>query len=75
MSFFKRLVIKNVGNTDRIIRVIPFLIFTYVYYTGLLSGTSLIILGVVSIALLFTSITGLCSIYAMFGISTSKNQP
>jgi hypothetical protein len=40
--------------------------------TGSISGVTAIVAGVVSVMLLFTAITGLCSIYSMFGVSTCK---
>lgn len=72
MSLLKKLTTRNVGSFDRIIRALPFALFIYVLITGALAGTPLIALGVISIMLLVTSITGMCSIYAMLGMSTCK---
>ena len=73
MSLWKRLTTPNVGTTDRILRALPFAVFVYIWTTGALTGAPLIVLGIVSAMLLLTAITGLCSIYAMLGISTRKS--
>lgn len=70
MSFLQRLTTRNVGTADRIIRTLPMVAFVYLWATGRMSGTGLVILGVISAMLLFTAITSRCSIYALFGIGT-----
>lgn len=72
MSLWTKLTTRNVGSIDRILRAIPFAIFVYVFFAGGLSGAPLVILGVLSTMLLVTSVTGMCSIYAIFGWSTCK---
>lgn len=72
MSLMKRLTTPNVGAVDRVLRALPFALFLYCYATGALTGGALIALGVVSAMLLLTAVTGLCSIYAMLGISTRE---
>lgn len=74
MSFLKRLTTRNVGTPDRIIQTLPFIAFAYVWATGAVAGTALIVFGVISVMLLFTAITSRCSIYAMFGIGTCPLQ-
>lgn len=74
MSFLKRLTTRNVGTTDRIIRTLPSVAFAYVWATGAVTGTALVVFGVISAMLLFTAITSRCSIYAMFGIGTCPLQ-
>lgn len=39
---------------------------------GVVRGAPGIILGIVALALLFTSLTGFCSLYVPFGISTVR---
>lgn len=70
MSILKRLTTRNVGTPDRILRTLPALAFAYVWATGTVTGTALIVFGVVSAMLLFTAITARCSIYAILGIGT-----
>lgn len=74
MSMLKRFTTRNVGTADRIIRTLPALAFAYVWATGAVTGTALIVLGVISAMLLVTAITSRCSIYAMFGLSTCPLQ-
>ena len=73
MSLRERLTTPNVGAFDRALRTAPFLVFLYVWATGALGGAGLVVLGVASVMLLVTAVTGLCSIYALFGLSTRKS--
>lgn len=63
---------KNMGITDRVIRVIIALIIVLLYFTKVITGT----LGIVLIALagifVLTSFISFCPIYAPFGLSTCK---
>ncbi|MDH5413242.1 MAG: DUF2892 domain-containing protein [Flavobacteriaceae bacterium] len=63
---------KNMGNTDRVIRVIIAVIIVLLYFTKVITGT----LGIVLIALagifVLTSLISFCPIYAPFGLSTCK---
>ena len=72
MSLIKRFTTKNVGNLDRIIRIIPLIAFIYIWQTDILSGIGLWALGIIAVMLAFTAITARCSIYAMLGLSTCK---
>lgn len=64
---------RNMGTTDRIIRLIVVAIIAILYFTGEISGTAAIILGVVAVAFLVTSLIGWCPSYLPFGISTRKS--
>ncbi len=61
---------KNIGSSDKIIRIIAALLFAALYFTGTVTG----ILGIILIALaavfVLTVIFGTCPIYLPFGIST-----
>ena len=72
MSIMKKLTTRNVGGFDRVLRALPFVGFLYAFASGALTGVPLIAFGVVSAMLLLTSVTGMCSIYAMLGLSTCK---
>jgi len=63
---------QNMGTVDRIIRLAIVVIIAALYYTGQLSGTVAIVLGIVAIAFLLTSLIGWCPSYVPFGISTRK---
>ncbi len=65
---------KNMGTTDRIIRVIIAVIITVLYFTGILQGTLGVILLVLAGILVLTSLISFCPLYAPFGISTCKTK-
>ncbi|MCB1517894.1 MAG: DUF2892 domain-containing protein [Hyphomicrobiaceae bacterium] len=70
---FKRLFLtRNVAWWDRILRLIPAAIALWAYLAGQLNGPLAFAFGVVSAMLLVTSLTGTCSIYGMFGLSTLR---
>jgi len=62
----------NMGTTDRIIRLIIAVIIAALYFSGQISGTVAIVLGIVAIAFVVTSLVGWCPMYLPFGISTRK---
>lgn len=63
---------KNMGITDRIIRIILAIVVLVLYLTDQLSGLALIILGILAIIFLLTSLIGFCPLYVPFKISTKK---
>ena len=60
----------NMGTTDRIIRTVVALGIGALWYTGRISGTLAIILGVVAVMFLVSSFISWCPAYAPFGFST-----
>ena len=60
------------GNIDRAIRTLIAVMVGILYYTGVISGTTAIILGVLAIVFLLTSLVSSCPLYMPFGISTRK---
>ena len=67
--------IKNMGTADRVIRTLIALVIAVLYFTGKISGTLAIVLGIVAIAFLVTSFVGWCPSYLPFGLSTRKPPP
>lgn len=63
---------KNIGMTDRIIRLIIAAIIAILYATEVISGTIGIVLLIIAAILIFTSIFSFCGLYTLFGISTCK---
>jgi hypothetical protein len=63
---------KNMGTIDRVIRFIFAAAVAVLYFTGVISGTLAIILGILAVVLLLTSIVGFCPLYAPFKLSTVK---
>lgn len=60
---------KNIGTTDRIIRVIVGISLFFVM-RSLDNNTVQIVLFVASVLTIFTALTGWCGIYKIFGINT-----
>jgi hypothetical protein len=65
---------QNMGVTDKIIRLIVVAIIAALYFTGQITGTAAIILGIIAVAFLVTSLIGWCPSYVPFGISTKKEE-
>ena len=65
---------KNMGNTDRIIRVLIAIIVAGLYFTETISGTTALILGALAIVFLLTSLISFCPLYLPFGIRTHKSK-
>ncbi len=63
---------QNMGTVDKTIRLIVVAIIAVLYFTGQITGTAAIILGIIAVAFLLTSIIGWCPSYVPFGISTKK---
>lgn len=63
---------KNMGSADRAIRTLIALAIVVLYFTGGISGTLALVLGVVAVAFALTSFLGFCPSYVPFGISTRK---
>lgn len=63
------------GNLDRILRFVIAVVIAGLYYTNVISGTTAIILLVVSVAFIITSFIGFCPLYTPFGIRTKRTNP
>jgi hypothetical protein len=63
---------KNMGSVDRIVRAVFAVAVAVLYFTGMISGTVAIILGVLALVFLATSIVGTCPLYIPFKLSTNK---
>ena len=63
---------KNMGTADRVIRTAIGVAIGLLYFTGKISGTLAIVLGIVAIAFIVTSFVGWCPSYLPFGLSTRK---
>jgi hypothetical protein len=64
----------NMGTIDRVIRLILALIIAGLFFTGQISGTAAIILGIVAVVFLVTAIVGFCPAYLPLGLSTRKGE-
>ncbi len=63
---------KNMGGTDRMLRIILAVVFAILYFTGIVTGTVGIILLVLGGVLLLTSVVSFCPLYVLLGIRTCK---
>jgi hypothetical protein len=63
---------QNMGSADRVIRFLIAVAIAVLYFTGTLSGTLAIVLGIVAVAFFATSLLGWCPTYLPFGLSTRK---
>lgn len=66
---------KNMGTADRAIRTLIAIAIAVLYFTGTISGTLAIVLGIVAVTFLVTSLIGWCPSYLPFGLSTRKTAP
>ena len=60
----------NVGTTDRIVRLAVALLIAVLYFTGVISGTVALILGILAVVFALTSFVAFCPLYRPFGLST-----
>lgn len=65
---------RNMGNLDRLIRIILAILVIILYISGQITGTALIILGLVAAIFIATSFLGYCPLYHILGISTKKSK-
>ncbi|MBK9212820.1 MAG: DUF2892 domain-containing protein [Saprospiraceae bacterium] len=65
---------KNMGATDKLIRIILAVLVAVLYYTGVIGGTTAIILGLLAMVFLLTSFISFCPLYLPFGISTVEKK-
>ena len=65
---------KNMGNADRIIRVIIAAVIAILFFSEVITGTIGIVLLVLGAVFLLTSFVSFCPLYAPFGVSTCKTK-
>lgn len=63
---------KNMGNTDRIIRVLLAAIVAVLYLTNVIGGTLALVLGIAAGIFILTSLVSFCPLYPVFGINTCE---
>jgi hypothetical protein len=61
---------KNMGNTDRIIRLIVAALFAILYFTNTVTGTFGIILLVLAGVFILTSLVSFCPLYTLVGFNS-----
>ncbi|HAH54423.1 MAG TPA: DUF2892 domain-containing protein [Flavobacterium sp.] len=65
---------KNMGTTDKIIRISIAILIGVLYYTETISGTTALVLGLFAVIFAITSLVSFCPLYLPLGISTCKKK-
>ena len=65
---------KNMGTTDKVIRILVAAIIAILYLTNVLTGTLGIVLLIVAVILVLTSLVGFCPLYLLLGINTNEKK-
>ena len=65
---------KNMGNMDKVIRVLIALVIGVLVFAEVLTGTLAIVLLVLAGIFVLTSVIGTCPLYLPFGASTCKKE-
>ena len=65
---------KNMGKTDRIIRVVIAVIIAGLYYGGYISGTLGLVLLILAAVFVLTSLVSFCPLYVPLGLSTCSDK-
>lgn len=63
---------KNMGTADRVVRTVLALAIAGLYFTGKITGTLAIVLGILALAFLVSSLVAWCPSYPLLGFSTRK---
>ena len=63
---------RNMGNTDKGLRIIVAIAVALLYYFNVIEGTLAYILMAVAVIFLLTSLINFCPLYKVFGINTCK---
>ena len=61
---------KNMGNLDKIIRIIVAIAFAGLYFGGVITGTMGIVLLVLGAVFVLTSLVSFCPLYTLVGLNT-----
>lgn len=65
---------KNMGSTDKLIRVLIAVAIAVLYYLEMISGTLAIVLLAFAVIFLLTSLVSFCPLYTIFGMNTCKKE-
>jgi hypothetical protein len=61
---------KNMGNADKMVRVLLAAVIAVLYFTNIISGTLAIVLLVLAGIFVATSLISFCPLYALVGLNT-----
>lgn len=74
LQYKSKVMKKNMGGADKIIRVIIAAVIAILYFTNILPGTLGLVLLILAGVFVLTSLVGFCPLYLPFGIKTNKDQ-
>lgn len=63
---------KNMGNTDKGIRILIALVIALLYFFNVIEGTLAYVLMAIAIVFLVTSFVNFCPLYTLIGVNTCK---
>lgn len=63
---------KNMGNTDKGIRVLIAVVIALLYFFNIIEGTTAYVLMALAIVFLVTSFINFCPLYTLIGVNTCK---
>ncbi len=65
---------KNMGTSDKVIRILIALIIGVLYFTHVITGTLGIVLLIAAIIFVLTSLVSFCPLYVLLGINTCRKK-
>ena len=69
-----RVMKRNMGTTDKIIRLLLAALIAVLYFTGVLPAPVALIAGVIALIFIITSFLSFCPLYVPFKINTRKKK-
>jgi len=64
----------NMGTTDRVIRILVAILFSVLYFAGVIQGATGIVLLILAVMFLVTGILAYCPLYIPLKIDTRKKE-
>ena len=61
---------KNMGSTDRVVRLVIAAVVAFLYFTNVVTGTLGLVLLILGVVFALTSFISFCPLYAPFGLNT-----
>lgn len=65
--------IKNMGSTDKIIRLSVAAVILILFALDKITGTLAVVLGIIAVIFALTSLINFCPLYKVLGINTNKS--
>lgn len=65
---------KNMGTTDKTLRIILAIVFAVLIYFDVITGTAAWVLGILAVVFVLTSLMGFCPLYVPIKLNTGKKK-